>query len=214
MLDEDVVTRLRALHRGEGCTLFTILLAAYATLLHWRTGATDLPIATDMANRLPAGAETLIGMLINQVVLRLDMGAASDLGALLRQARRVVAEAYANQSVPFEELVDELVPRRDPSRPPLAQYKLVLENTGAELHAPLVAENSTGPESPHASEDVPTQLDLTLYAYDLGARIRGLLVYDAELFDNDLAASLAAELREILSEMATAAPVPATGDGR
>ena len=129
IVDADTTSGLRRLHRSEGCTMFMALLTGFATMLHRRTRATDVLIGTDMANRIPSGAETLIGMFINQVVLRLDLDGAPDFLELLRRARLVTGEAYTHQTVPFEELVDHILPRRDPSRPSLVQVKLVLENT-------------------------------------------------------------------------------------
>jgi amino acid adenylation domain-containing protein len=200
-IDAETTSELRSLHRREGCTLFMALLAAYGTLLHRRTGATDLAIGTDMANRVPAGAETLVGMLINQVVLRLNLEGAPDFLELLRRARRLTGEAYAHQSVPFEELVDELLPRRDQARPPLVQFKLVLENTDLGLQTSSADAEEVDHPAWEARDDTPAQLDLTLYVYDLGDRLRGLLVYDVDLFDDADAELLARELQDVLREL-------------
>ncbi|MDQ5821264.1 MAG: condensation domain-containing protein, partial [Actinomycetota bacterium] len=199
-VDADTTSGLRDVCRRESCTLFMALLAAYATLLHRRTGATDVAVGTDMANRVPPGSEALVGMFINQIVLRLDLDGEPDFRELLRRARRATGEAHAHQSVPFEELVDELLPSRDPSLPPLVQVKLVLENTDSGLHA---SSEDDGPEPSRseARDDTPAQLDLTLYVYDLGRRLRGLLVYDVDLFDDEDAESLAREFHEILREL-------------
>ena len=212
-VDAETTRALRTLHRREGCTLFMALLTAYATVLHRRAGTTDLAIGTDMANRVAPGSEAIVGMLINQVVLRLDLGDEPTFVDLLRRARRAVGEAYAHQSVPFEELVDELAPRCDPGRPPLVQVKLVLENTDLRPDGPAAdAEDDDDATERDASQDAPAQLDLTLYVYDLGRSLRGLLVYDTDLFDDAWAEDFARDLRNAVRELVDdpSAPVSRT----
>jgi hypothetical protein len=200
-VDPGTTRSLHDLHRAQGCTLFTTLLAGFAAVLARRSGATDIPIGTDMANRIPSETEALIGMFINQVVLRVDLRGDPDFGELLARLRHLTAEAYAHQSVPFEDVVDAVRPRADPSVPPLIQAKLVLENTDTGVRGTTVAPEGMDPLPAETRRAVPAQLDLTLYVLDLGSRLRCLLVYDVDLFDDDDADALALEFTDALSQM-------------
>ena len=97
---------LRRLARQEQVTLFTTLLAAFAVLLHRYTSQTDLLIGTPITNRRYPELENLIGFFLNTLALRLDLSGEPTFRTLLRQAGRTVLEAFDNQDLPFERLVE------------------------------------------------------------------------------------------------------------
>jgi amino acid adenylation domain-containing protein len=105
--------------RAEGATTFMASFAAFAALLHRHSGREDLQIGSGLANRGEPAARDLIGMTVNTVVLRLDLGGDPTVSELLRRVRRVALEAYANADAPFDAVVDALAPPRDPNRSPL-----------------------------------------------------------------------------------------------
>jgi amino acid adenylation domain-containing protein len=208
-VDAETTRRVAQLRQREGCTLFTVLLAAFATVLARRSDGIDIPIATEMANRLPRETEGLIGMFINQVILRVDASGHPSFVELLRRLRQLVAEAYAHQSVPFEDVVAAVAPKADPRWPPLAQVKLVLENTQVDVIPGAVHHVADDGPVEHVRTDTLAQLDLTLYVLHLGDRMRGLLVYDVDLFTDAVADDISREFTDVLSEIAAdpAAPV-------
>ena len=75
-------------------------------------------IGTDVANRFPVETEQLIGFFVNQLVLRTDLKR-STFRELLRRVQNITLEAYDNQDVPFDKVVETLRPDRNRSRTPL-----------------------------------------------------------------------------------------------
>jgi amino acid adenylation domain-containing protein len=112
---------LRALSRRRGTTLFVTLLTAFLTLLQRATGERDLSVGTGIANRRWREIERLVGMVINNLVLRTDASGDPSFAALLERVQRVTREASAHQDAPFEKVVEAVRPDRDAGHNPLFQ---------------------------------------------------------------------------------------------
>jgi amino acid adenylation domain-containing protein len=125
---DELAQRLRALSRSEGCTLFMVLLAGFQALLSHYTGREDAVVGTDVANRGRSEAESLIGLFVNELVLRTDLSGDPSFRELLGRVRGGTLDAYDHQDLPFEKLVEVLNPSRDRDAQPLFQTKLVLQN--------------------------------------------------------------------------------------
>src|SRR5258708_21321432 len=108
------------------------LLAAFKVLLHRYTGQQDIIVGSPIANRPRAETEKLIGFFLNNLALRTDLSGDPTFRKLLARVRRSALDAYANQDVPFEKLIEELKPERDLSRPAIFQVYFNLFNFGQE----------------------------------------------------------------------------------
>jgi non-ribosomal peptide synthetase component F len=128
-LSRQLTGKLQDLSRREGVTLFMTLMAGFQFLLGWYADETDVAVGTDIANRNRAETERLVGFFINQLVLRTDLSAAATFSELLQSVRRVSLDAYAHQDLPFDSVVEMLVPERTLERSPLVEVKFVLLNT-------------------------------------------------------------------------------------
>jgi amino acid adenylation domain-containing protein/non-ribosomal peptide synthase protein (TIGR01720 family) len=169
---------LRALSQREGTTLFMTLLAAFDVLLHRYTRQGDVVVGSPIANRTRAETERLIGFFVNTLVLRTEL--ADDLGFkdLLQRVKEVCLGAYAHQDMPFERLVSELSPERDPSRTPLFQVMFILQNAPQESLA-LPGLKLRG----MSAEGVTVKFDLMLTLMDHPGGIRGTFEFASDLFD-------------------------------
>ncbi|WP_328383841.1 amino acid adenylation domain-containing protein [Streptomyces sp. NBC_00400] len=112
---------MRKVGAATGSTGFMTMLSAFFTLMgHW-SGTTDISVASSIANRRFRATEPLIGMMINNVVMRADLSGEPTFRDLLRQVSKVAVDAYRNQDLPFPKLVEALNPVRDLSYNPLYQ---------------------------------------------------------------------------------------------
>jgi non-ribosomal peptide synthetase component F len=64
---------LRALARSEGVTLYTLLLAAFYTLLHAYTQQDDIVVGSPMACRSEMEREDCVGYYVNPLPLRSNL---------------------------------------------------------------------------------------------------------------------------------------------
>lgn len=120
-LSADLCQSLRHLGGQMGATLYMVLLAAFKITLHQRTMSEEVVIGSFMANRRWRESELLIGMIVNSVALRTDFSGDPTFRELVKRIRKVVLGAQSNQDIPFESVVRELRPHRDPGRNPLFQ---------------------------------------------------------------------------------------------
>ncbi|HYT22705.1 MAG TPA: amino acid adenylation domain-containing protein [Candidatus Polarisedimenticolia bacterium] len=186
-LPEDLVEGLKMLGRQEGVTLFMTLLAAYQTLLGRYTGQNDIAIGAPISGRDRSEFESLIGLFLNMLVLRTDLSGNPTFRELLCRARKVCLEAYANQDVPFEELVQELQPLRSLSHNPLFQVTFALQNSPTSL---LKLTGMTARDL-NLGSGIAT-FDLHLFMVEDETTLSGWLIYNTDLFD---AASIARMVR-------------------
>ncbi|MEH1952594.1 amino acid adenylation domain-containing protein [Nostoc sp.] len=117
----DLCESLRVLSRQEGVTLFMTMLGAFLVILHRYTGQDDLSVGTAVANRRMQEVEKLIGMIVNNLVLRTDLSGNPTFRELLGRVRQVTLEAYTNEDLPFDKVVEVLKPIRNLSHNPLFQ---------------------------------------------------------------------------------------------
>ncbi|HEX7154384.1 MAG TPA: amino acid adenylation domain-containing protein [Thermoanaerobaculia bacterium] len=127
-VERPLADALQRLGREQDATLFMVLQTAFALLLSRWSGADDIVMAVPSAGRTSAAVEPLIGFFINTLAFRTGFGANDSFRDVLARSKRDTLDAYANQQVPFEMLVDELKPERALSYNPLCQIKFVLQN--------------------------------------------------------------------------------------
>jgi len=128
---------LKRLSQQQGTTLYMTLLTAFKLLLHRYSGQTDLLVGSTIANRNRSEIEELIGFFVNTLVLRTNLSENPSFLEYLHQVKQVTLDAYANQDLPFEKLVEELQPERNLSHSPLFQVMFVFQNAlTAELALP------------------------------------------------------------------------------
>jgi amino acid adenylation domain-containing protein len=184
--------RLASLGRREGATLFMVLLAGFQALLGRLSGQDDVVVGIPVAGRVRAETEELIGCFLNNLALRTDLAGNPGFRELLGRARATALEAYEHQDVPFERLLEELRVERDLSRTPLFQVFLNMLNFPTE-------EGGLGGTDEGMTADVPSKFDLTIYAGETAAGLRLEVVYNADLFDHERIAELAAQLELLLA---------------
>ncbi len=106
-LSASLVETARAFAAHEQASAFMLFLAVFQTLLHRYTGQMDFLLTTPSANRERPEFESLIGPLVNPLILRACLRDDPSFARLLGRVRGVVLEAFANQDIPFELLLDE-----------------------------------------------------------------------------------------------------------
>ncbi|MGJ5892712.1 amino acid adenylation domain-containing protein [Streptomyces niveiscabiei] len=199
----DVVAGLVALAREERASLFMGLAAVTQLLLSRYSGQTDVAVGTVTSGRDRAETEHLLGFFVNTLVLRTRIDEDGSFRELLAAVRDGALGAFAHQDVPFDRLVDALAPERDPSRTPLVQAVVVLQN----------ALGGLGEFTGARAERVPvprdtSRFDLTLEFWEHGDALTGELEYNTDLFDTRTAEQLCRHWLSLAREAVTDAARP------
>ncbi|MFY1685021.1 amino acid adenylation domain-containing protein [Micromonospora sp. WMMD730] len=167
--------RVRELAGQHGVTPYVVLLAAFTVFLHRQSGQTDVVVGSPVAGRGDSRFLDVVGLFAGTMVSRTDLSGEPTFGTVVARTQESVLAALEHLDVPFDHLVNRLVPQRVPSHGPLVQV--------------LFAFHENGPGAVGGSflsrEFVPTdtaKLDLTFTVYDVAGRYDVEIEYCTDLF--------------------------------
>ncbi|GAA3236813.1 hypothetical protein GCM10017691_35420 [Pseudonocardia petroleophila] len=195
----DLADGLRALARRTGTSMFMVVQAAVAVLLHRLGAGTDIPIGSPVAGRDEEALSDLVGFFLSTTVLRTDVSGDPAFTELLARVRETDLAAFDHQDVPFERLVEALNPARSLARHPLFQTMVV-----------YLADDGGAPALP-GLDVTPEEIGSGTAKFDLsfdfvedgsggdGSAIGGALEYSADLFDHASAVVLVERLMRVLA---------------
>ncbi|HEY0637736.1 MAG TPA: amino acid adenylation domain-containing protein, partial [Pseudonocardiaceae bacterium] len=200
-LKPDVAAGLRRVAAATGASMFMVLHAASAALLHRLGAGTDLPIGAPVAGRTDAALDDLVGFFVNTLVLRTDVSGDPTFTELVGRVKETALAAFSHSDVPFEAVVERLNPVRSAGRNPLFQV--------------MVGYHSRAGEEPGLAglrarwlpvEGRTAKFDLVLAFtehLDTG-RVECRLEYATDLFDRSTAVAVGERLTRLLTAVAEA----------
>ncbi|TNC71366.1 AMP-binding protein, partial [Janthinobacterium lividum] len=195
---------LRQLSQRHGGTLFMTLLAGWTILLSRLSGQDEVVIGAPVANRGRSEIESLIGFFVNTLAMRIQLGDNPSVAALLARVRSDALDAYANQDVPFEQVVEAINPARSMSHAPLFQSSLTLTEAG--LPHALSMPGLTLDVLEQARQT--THFDLSLSCFDNADGIAFSIEYATDLFDAATIARWAGHLQTLFAAMVADETLP------
>jgi amino acid adenylation domain-containing protein len=197
-VDDGLTGELEALSREASTTLFMTMLAAFAVLLsrHTRDGSEDVVIGVPVDGRADPRLEQVIGFFTNTLPLRLDCSAGLTVRELLDRVRAIALDAYTNQDVPFEQLVEALRPERDLDRNPIFQVMFQLQ------HVDTAGTAAAGLRfTPFDGVSAPSKFDLSLGIEHENGRMRCHFGGPGHLFEPATFARMAGRFQRLLRSM-------------
>lgn len=182
-----LAVQIKSLSHQYQTTGFMTYLAAFQFLLHRYSGQSRFLVGSPIAGRNTREVEPIFGFFVNTLPIPADLHGNPSFAELLDRVKQTTLEAFDHQDVPFEKLVEDLQPERDPSRNPLFQVAYSYE-TASDFRAQL---SQLQLES-FTSERGLSHFDLSLFIREIpmtqGAeaslRLHCTLEYSSELFDD------------------------------
>jgi non-ribosomal peptide synthetase component F len=218
MLSAVATQAAKQVSRTEGVTVYMTLLATLGVLLSRQSGNDVIDIATLVANRTRRETESLVGLLLNTLVFRVDLSGNPTFGQLLHRVREVVLDGYQHQDVPFEYLFDPAT-RPDVARqlrPP--QVLFTYQRLAADAWR-LPGVTGASPDLSGDGDDGEGALrvstfDLIVAVDGTGDGLEAALTYKPEVLEPKAAAQLLASFEQVCAslcgEIETRLSVPET----
>ena len=184
-LPSGLVEAIKGLSHREGNTLFMTCLAAFKMLLFGYTGQEDVRVATLVANRTCQETEGMIGLFVNTVILRTDLGGNPTCWEVLQRVRATTLAAYTHQDLPFEDLVRTLERERNIERASLCQAMVIWQNAMVQPQQCAAHALSFLPmeQNVWAPDVALTTFDIILTLRERPQGLTGLCLYKTDLFD-------------------------------
>lgn len=127
-INTETTQALKEFSQAKGYTLFMTLLSIYKVLLYRWSGQKDICVGIPVANRKQREIEGLIGFFVNSLPIRTMLNGTDKFDDLLENIKTTTSNAFDNQELPLEKIVDSLVGVRERSRSPLFQVMFNFEN--------------------------------------------------------------------------------------
>ncbi|WP_306344973.1 non-ribosomal peptide synthetase [Methylosinus sp. Ce-a6] len=210
-LDGELGSRLKALAKQEGASLFSLLLAAYFVLLHRLSGQTDIVVGAPTSGRLSSEAESLVGNCVNPIALRTRIRGDDRFRDLLVRTQARVRGALEHQRFPFPLIVERIKPERHGDQWPIYQTWFVLQEAQSGVPADLAAlalgeEGTTfsfcGRSAKSLSLPERTEIfDLKVMAAEVGRELLVSFQYKMQLFRSETIEGFAQYYRRLLEDI-------------
>ncbi|GER90128.1 hypothetical protein KDW_42900 [Dictyobacter vulcani] len=202
-LPRELTKKIEALGHRNRTTLYMTLMAAFQVLLFRYSGQDDMVIGTPIAGRTRMDLEGIIGLFTNTLALRGDLSGDPTFQELLARVRQSTLDAYSNQEIPLERLVEELQPERNLSYNPLFQVMFILQNTPSDAFK-LADLTLTVVKLPSDT----AKFDLTLTCWQENDNLQASLEYNTDLFDESTIQRMAQQLQTLLESIVSDDQVP------
>ncbi|WP_255316224.1 non-ribosomal peptide synthetase/type I polyketide synthase, partial [Myxococcus fulvus] len=193
---------LGAFGKREGYTSYMLVLAAWQTLLHRYSGQTDIIVGTPIGNRTRPELLPLIGYVAHSAAFRTSFADDPTFRDLLNRVKQELNEVQSRPDVPYEYLVEALIPGKDIGRGRMADTVFVFHSGigGGAAALEMTGVRGSIVEVPDGPVQWGTTLsDLTLVLGDESGRVHGALEYATELFDASTAQGLVDHLHVLLA---------------
>ncbi|MFJ8045501.1 amino acid adenylation domain-containing protein [Kitasatospora sp. NPDC096147] len=192
----EVAAAMAELAHERGSSLFMLVHAAVAALLHRHGAGDDIPLGTPVAGRAgEAALDGLVGFFVNTLVLRTDLSGRPSFAELLDRVRTVDLAALEHADAPFDRVVEALNPARSPLRHPLFQTMVAFEADGPDTRRVFGLETAELVVDPGTAK---FDLDVLLRRIPGRTELAGGIRYAEALFDRATVTALGERLVRLL----------------
>lgn len=199
-----VVEKMKLINQKLNTTNFMFLLSALNIMQFKYSGETDVTVGCPVANRNQKQIEELIGFFVNTLVIRTNIDKEVTFRELLNENKKNSIEAYSNQDIPFEMIVERLQPDRKMSvNSPLFQTGFVFQNTPIEK----TEIEGLSIEIINVFNGMSI-FELLLSLTEKEGRIEGFFEYSTDLYEEETIKRIARQYEQLIGEIVNNLDIP------
>jgi acyl-CoA synthetase (AMP-forming)/AMP-acid ligase II/acyl carrier protein len=183
------------LARQLGVSPYVVFVAGLQAALAQVTSQSRVVFGTDVANRPHHWMRSIVGLIVNQVVLCDDVEGESTFARQVERAGALVGAALRNQEVPFSRVVSALNPPRRLGGNPLFQLMFTYRNRGLPRHEV----RGLRLEAERELQSRRAKFDATLALTCDGGALSGYWEFGARIVETGCGERLAAAFESLLA---------------
>lgn len=191
--------KITLLAKQSGATEYMVLLAGFMVLLSKYSRQQDIVVGSVISGRIHEDTEKMVGMFVNTLAMRGKPEGDKKGIQFLEEIKNHCLAAYENEAYPFEELLEQLVVKRDVSRNPLFDVMFIMQNTENEEFE--LSGLEAGGEI--AQTQTLSKFDMTMSIIEVPKGYQISLEYCADLFKQDTMERLINHYIVLMDEMAS-----------
>lgn len=131
-MEKETFKKLEQLSKKYNVSTYTIFLSALYILLYKYTGQNDLIIGTPLEGRNFEETNNIIGMFVNNIVLKNSIIPSDNVSNLFTKTQNIVTDAISNQPYPYELILKKLKLDKQTS---LLDVVLTYQNTKKSIYS-------------------------------------------------------------------------------
>jgi non-ribosomal peptide synthetase component F len=195
-ISEDLTSRLTSLARAQGLTLNTLVQVAWAMVLSRSVGRLDVVFGATVSGRPAelAGVESMLGLFINTVPVRVRLDPAESLVHLLHRIQDEQSRLLDHQHLGLTEV------QREVGVDTLFDTLIIFESYPLDIAVITRALEGTGVTLTETESRDSTHYPISLMALP-GTRLQITLKYRPDLFDSSTVRVLADRVARVLETM-------------
>lgn len=176
-------------------TLSATLLSVFKILLNRYLGQEDILIGLPWANRLQTSFQKSLGLFLNMIPLRSHIDERQPFSNFVQYIDILTKQNLAHGEVPFEKIVEEINPLRNPDKHPIFDIMFVHQNFPNAYKAPGIIH----------LEPIPVDLeianfDFTFFVEEFDQDLLIKIKYSKDLYDADWIRNVLIHFRNLLLE--------------
>ncbi|WP_106767072.1 non-ribosomal peptide synthetase [Paenibacillus faecalis] len=193
LLDTSSSEAIKQLARHHGVTEYVVLMSVFMLLMNRYSRQNTIVVGSPVSGRVHPDTDEMVGMFVNTLAIKGIIHPEDTFLTFVQQIQDKVLAAGENQEYPFDALVENIVPERDPSRNPIFDVVFVSNDQQLEFSA------GTTRLLPMHSSSLASTFDLTVSMAETGQGYTLHWEYCTDLFREETIKRMASHYQVLLA---------------